>query len=260
MNAKTLDVLFHDTLKDIYYAERKILRALPKMARGSNSPDLKAAFEKHQEETQGQIDRLQQIFEILGKPARGKTCPAIDGIIEEGEEILQAFANSPALDAGLVAAAQAVEHYEISRYGTLRRRAQLLEMDEAVSLLETMLEEEEKTDATLTEIADGSVNQGRDPELHRWLGAAFGRTGHPRELHRSGAGVDTADPLDHARRQGCAFRARFADEAPCAAGGTGLRLRYAGRTDVKLCLGRDDCGNRWRADAVTWCRKGPGSR
>lgn len=159
MKMKSLEDLFHETLKDIYYAERKILRALPKMARGAQSPDLKAAFEKHQEETQGQVDRLQQVFELIGKPARGKTCPAIDGIIEEGEEALQAFQGSPALDASLVAAAQAVEHYEIARYGTLHRWAQVMGMKDAAKLLDQTLQEETMTDESLTQIADGSVNQ-----------------------------------------------------------------------------------------------------
>jgi ferritin-like metal-binding protein YciE len=159
MKTKTLEDLFHETLKDIYYAERKILRALPKMARGAQSSDLQSAFEKHAEETQVQVDRLQQVFELIGKPARGKTCPAIDGIIEEGEEALQAFSDSPALDASLVAAAQAVEHYEIARYGTLLRWAQVMGLKDAAKLLEQTLQEESMTDQALTQIADGSVNQ-----------------------------------------------------------------------------------------------------
>jgi ferritin-like metal-binding protein YciE len=159
MKNKTLENLFHDTLKDIYYAERKILRALPKMARGAQSAELKAAFEKHEEETQMQVDRLQQVFELIGKPARGKTCPAIDGIIEEGEEALQAYADSPALDASLVASAQAVEHYEIARYGTLLRWAQVMGLKDAAKLLEQTLQEESMTDESLTQLADGSVNQ-----------------------------------------------------------------------------------------------------
>jgi ferritin-like metal-binding protein YciE len=159
MQSKTLDVLFHETLKDIYYAERKILRALPKMARGTQSSELRAAFEKHQEETQIHVERLQQVFDAIDKPARGKTCPAIDGIIEEGEEALQAFADSPALDASLIAAAQAVEHYEIARYGTLLRWAQVMGNKDAAELLEQTLQEETMTDETLTSIADGSVNQ-----------------------------------------------------------------------------------------------------
>jgi ferritin-like metal-binding protein YciE len=159
MKSKTLDVLFHETLKDIYYAERKILRALPKMARGTQSSELRAAFEKHEEETQVHVERLQQVFDVLGKPARGKTCPAIDGIIEEGEEALQSFADSPALDASLIAAAQAVEHYEIARYGTLLRWAQVMGIKDAAKLLEQTLQEETMTDESLTQIADGSVNQ-----------------------------------------------------------------------------------------------------
>ena len=159
MKAKTLDVLFHETLKDIYYAERKILRALPKMARGAQSPDLRLAFEKHKDETQGHVDRLQQVFDLIGKPARGKTCPAIDGILDEGEETLEEFADTPALDAGLVAAAQAVEHYEIARYGTLCRWAQVMGLNEAAKLLEQTLQEESMTDELLTRIADGSVNE-----------------------------------------------------------------------------------------------------
>ena len=159
MKTKSLDDLFLDMLKDVYYAERKILKALPKMARGAQSEELRQAFEHHHEETQGQIERLQQVFEILGKPARGKTCPAIDGIIEEGEEVLDAFKGSPAIDAGLVAAAQAVEHYEIARDGTLCTWAALLGQMDAAKLLQVTLGEEETTDSTLTKIAEGSVNQ-----------------------------------------------------------------------------------------------------
>ena len=155
---KTLDDLFHDTLKDIYYAERKILKALPKMQRAAQSPDLKAAFEKHRQETEGQIDRLQQVFELIGKRAQGKTCEAIEGILSEGEEIMDEFKGVPALDAGLVAAAQAVEHYEITRYGTLKRWATELGLSEAVTLLDATLKEESKTDADLTKLADAGAN------------------------------------------------------------------------------------------------------
>lgn len=158
MAQKTLDDLFHETLKDIYYAERKILKALPKMARGAQDARLKAAFEKHKEETEGQVERLQQVFEIIGKRPRAKTCPAIDGIIEEGEEILDEFKGSPALDAGLLAAAQAVEHYEISRYGTLRAWARQLGHPDAVTLLDATLEEESDTDDALTKLAESAVN------------------------------------------------------------------------------------------------------
>lgn len=156
---KTLEDLFHDTLKDIYYAERKILKALPKMKRAAQSDDLKAAFEKHRQETEGQIERLQQVFELMGKPAAGKTCEAIEGIISEGEEIIAEFKDSAALDAGLISAAQAVEHYEITRYGTLKRWAMELRMTEAANLLDANLQEESKTDSDLTKLADASANK-----------------------------------------------------------------------------------------------------
>lgn len=158
MAIKTLEDLFHETLKDIYYAERKILKALPKMARGAQDEKLKAAFLQHKEETEGQVERLQQVFEIIGKRPRAKTCPAIDGIVEEGEEIMEEFKGSPALDAGLLAAAQAVEHYEISRYGTLRAWAQQLGYKDAVKLLDETLAEESKTDELLTKLAEQAVN------------------------------------------------------------------------------------------------------
>ena len=163
MATKTLDDLFLETLKDIYYAERQILKALPKMARGAQSQALSEAFLKHRDETQTQIERLQQVFEILGKAARGKTCPAIDGIIEEGEEIMSEFKGSPALDAGLLAAAQAVEHYEITRYGTLKEWALLLDLNDAAKLLDESLSEESKTDETLTQLAESEINRAAVP-------------------------------------------------------------------------------------------------
>jgi ferritin-like metal-binding protein YciE len=156
---KTLEDLFYGTLKDIYYAERKILKALPKMAKGAESPDLKAAFEKHRDETEGQVERLQQVFEMISKRAQGSTCPAIDGIIEEGEEVLEDFKGSPALDAGLISAAQAVEHYEITRYGTLRRWAEELGKADAAKLLDQTLGEESMTDEALTKLAETAANQ-----------------------------------------------------------------------------------------------------
>jgi ferritin-like metal-binding protein YciE len=159
MADKTLNDLFYDTLRDIYYAERKILKSLPKMARNAQSDQLKKAFQKHRDETEGQVERLQQVFEIIGKNARAKTCPAIDGIVEEAEEIMDEFKGSPALDAGLLAAAQAVEHYEISRYGTLATWARELGLKDVVTLLEQTLAEESKTDEALTKIAETAVNQ-----------------------------------------------------------------------------------------------------
>lgn len=158
MAEKALEDLFYDLLKDVYYAERKILKALPKMAKGAQNPKLKAAFEKHRDETEGQLERLQQVFEIFGKRAVAKTCPAIDGLIEEGEEVLEDFKNSPALDAGLLAAAQAVEHYEIARYGALRTWATMLGLKDAVKLLDETLQQEGKTDHDLTKLAEASIN------------------------------------------------------------------------------------------------------
>ena len=159
MTEKNLDSLFHDTLKDIYYAERSILKALPKMARGAESPKLKQAFLTHRDETEVHVERLQQVFEIIGKRAQGKTCPAIDGILEEGEEILSEYKGTQALDAGLIAAAQAVEHYEMTRYGTLKRWAEVLGMPDAAALLDATLREETRTDKALTALANSAANQ-----------------------------------------------------------------------------------------------------
>jgi ferritin-like metal-binding protein YciE len=156
---KTLQDLFHDTLKDIYFAEKKILSALPKMAKAAQSDDLRAAFEKHERETEKQVERLEQIFDLLGESARGKNCPAIMGIIEEGQEIIKDYKGTPALDAGLLSAAQSVEHYEISRYGTLKTWAGELGLDEAVRLLDATLAEEKATDEALTDLAEAAVNQ-----------------------------------------------------------------------------------------------------
>jgi ferritin-like metal-binding protein YciE len=157
--AKTLEDLFHETLKDIYYAEKKILTALPKMAKAAQSGDLRAAFEQHENETEGQVERLEQVFEIIEQPARGKTCDAINGLIAESKEFMKEFKGSSALDAALLASAQAVEHYEISRYGTLRSWARQMGLARAVGLLEETLKEETKTDETLTELAEAAVNE-----------------------------------------------------------------------------------------------------
>jgi ferritin-like metal-binding protein YciE len=156
---KDLRELFHDTLKDIYFAEKKILSALPKMAKAAQSEDLKEAFEKHEEETQGQVERLEKVFEEIDEAPRGKTCEAIMGIIEEGQEIMKEYKGMPALDAGLLAAAQAVEHYEISRYGSLKTWAAELGLTGAARLLEQTLAEEKKTDATLSKLAESHVNK-----------------------------------------------------------------------------------------------------
>ncbi len=159
MTDKKLDELFLDTLKDIYFAEKKIFTALPKMAKAAQSQDLKAAFQKHEGETEEHVARLEKVFKALGQSPKGKTCNAILGIIEEGKEIMDEYQDTPALDAGLLAAAQAVEHYEIARYGTLRTWATELGHGEIVKLLEATLGEEKKTNQALTNLAENEVNQ-----------------------------------------------------------------------------------------------------
>ena len=156
---KTLDDLFLEILKDMYHAEKQLMRALPKMAKAADSDELRQAFETHRDETEGQIARLDQVFEMLGKPARGKPCEAMQGIVEESKEIMEDFKGSDALDAGLLAAAQAVEHYEISRYGTLKTWATQLGMRDAAKLFDETLAEEKKTDALLTKLAESSANR-----------------------------------------------------------------------------------------------------
>ena len=158
MAEKDLSTLFLDTLKDIYYAEKQIFKSLPKMAEAAASDELRTAFEKHHDETEVQIERLEKIFEMLDKPVRGKKCDAIEGILDEGKEIMKEYADTPALDAGLLAAAQAVEHYEISCYGTLKAWATKLGMPNAVELLDQTLNEEKKTDDALSKIAVSTIN------------------------------------------------------------------------------------------------------
>ena len=129
------------------------------MAKAAQSDQLRAAFQKHEGETEGQVARLEQVFELLGEPAKGKTCDAIMGLVKEGQEIIKEFKNTEALDAGLLAAAQAVEHYEISRYGTLKTWAGMLGLNQAVQLFDKTLQEEKNTDVALTKLAETAVNQ-----------------------------------------------------------------------------------------------------
>jgi ferritin-like metal-binding protein YciE len=156
---ETLEELFEETLKDVYFAENAILKALPKMAKKTKSPELKQAFEAHVEQTKGQVERLDQVFKILGKKASGKECPALKGLVEETEELMSEAKSPRVLDAGLIGCAQAVEHYEISRYGTLKAWAEELEMQDAAELLDATLEEEKQTDARLTLLATSRVNR-----------------------------------------------------------------------------------------------------
>src|ERR1051325_2030007 len=155
---ENLHDLFEDTLRDIYYAEKAILKALPKMAKKASSEDLTAAFEEHREQTEGHVKRLEEIFKMLDKTARGKKCEAIEGLAKEADEIIKEAETDTVRDAGMLAAAQAVEHYEISRYGTLKAWAEKLGMKDAVKLLDQTLSEEKKTDETLSKIAVSAVN------------------------------------------------------------------------------------------------------
>ena len=156
---KTLEELFLHTLKDVYYAEKQILKALPRMAKAAESDALKSAFEKHREQTEHHVERLEQVFDLMGKRAQGVPCEGIQGIIEEGKEVMEEFADSEALDAGLIDAAQAVEHYEMCRYGTLKSWATQLGMRDAAKLLDQTLEEEKKTDKLLTQLAEAALNR-----------------------------------------------------------------------------------------------------
>lgn len=158
-SVSTLQELFLTHLQDIYHGEKQILRALPKMAKSSTTPELKQAFQKHYEQTEGQVERLQRVFELMNKSARGKTCEAVEGLIEEGKEVMSEAQTGEVMDAGLIASAQAVEHYEIARYGTLRSWAQQLGMREAAKLLGETLAEEKQTDELLNKIAMSSVNR-----------------------------------------------------------------------------------------------------
>ncbi len=157
-STKQLDDLFHDTLKDIYFAEKKIYATLPKMAKAAHSPDLKKAFEKHRTQTEGHIKRLEEVFGLIDAKPVAKTCDAIMGIIKEGEGVIEDYKDSPALDAGLIGVAQAVEHYEMSRYGTLKCWAEEMGLDGAPELLDATLEEERTTDEALSELARTAVN------------------------------------------------------------------------------------------------------
>lgn len=162
MSVKSMEDLFVATLKDIYYAEKQILKALPGMINKADNVELKKALETHKAETDGQVDRLEKVFKLIDVPARGKKCEAIEGIIGEAKEHMSEIEDERVLDAGIISSAQAVEHYEICRYGTLVEWAKDLGHSDAATLLQQNLEEEHNADTLLTEIARGSVN--RDAE------------------------------------------------------------------------------------------------
>ena len=158
MKMRTLHDLFVDQLKDLYNAENQLVKALPKMAKNASNPQLKQAFTKHLEETKGHVERLEQVFDLLGAPAKGKTCKAMKGLIEEGKEMMDEDAEPEVMDAGLIAAAQRVEHYEIAGYGCVRTYAQMLGNEKAAKLLQQTLDEEGKTDKLLTDLAESVIN------------------------------------------------------------------------------------------------------
>jgi ferritin-like metal-binding protein YciE len=163
MSVSTMEDLLIDELKDIYSAEKQITRALPKMAKATTSPELRQAFESHLEETQGQIDRLDKVFEILGRSARGKTCHGMQGVLEEGSEVIEDTKKSPVRDAALISAAQRVEHYEMAAYGCVREYARLLGQNEIVQLLEQTLEEEKAADEKLSSLSESVNSEAMSP-------------------------------------------------------------------------------------------------
>ncbi|MDP9169711.1 MAG: ferritin-like domain-containing protein [Acidobacteriota bacterium] len=178
----TLDELFLSEIRDLYDAEKQLTKALPKMAKAASSEDLRAAFEEHLLQTQGQVERLEQVFESLGEKATGKKCAAMAGLVKEGDEIAAETEGTAVRDAGLIAAAQKVEHYEIASYGSARTHAQLLGNEEAVRLLEETLEEEKETDEKLSELAESAVNEdaaaisSEEPQRPARKSAAKGKT------------------------------------------------------------------------------------
>ena len=158
MNLDTLENLYISKLRDLYSAENQLLKALPKMAKGASSPELKDAFEKHLQQTKGHVERLEQLFEQLDESPKGKTCQAMKGLIEEGSEILKEEGEESVLDAGMIVAAQKVEHYEIASYGSVRTFANVLGQDEAARLLQATLDEESETNEILSGLAETVVN------------------------------------------------------------------------------------------------------
>ena len=163
MERNTLRELYVDELRDIYDAEKQLIKALPKMAKAATSTDLRTGFEEHLEQTKEHARRLEQIFTALGEKSTGKKCKAMQGLVEEGGEMIEEDFEGEVKDAGLISAAQRVEHYEIAAYGTVRTYANILEEDEAVELLERTLEEEKETDQKLTELAEGINAEAASP-------------------------------------------------------------------------------------------------
>ena len=164
MKIDSLDILLEEELKDIYSAEKQLLKALPKMAKKASSEELRAALEEHLTVTEGQVARLEEVFEALGKTAKAKTCKAMQGLIEEATELMQEDADDAVLDAGIIASAQKVEHYEIASYGTVRTWARLCGEEDAAGLLQETLDEETEADQKLTDLAENFVNPAAEDE------------------------------------------------------------------------------------------------
>ncbi|MDQ2918366.1 MAG: ferritin-like domain-containing protein [Verrucomicrobiota bacterium] len=169
MKIDSLEALLEEELKDIYSAEKQLVKALPKMAKTASSDELRSAFEEHLEVTKGHVNRLEEVFQALGKTAKSKTCKAMEGLIKEGKEIMEEDAEDSVMDAGLIAAAQKVEHYEIASYGTVRTWARLCGQEEAAELLQETLDEEGEADKKLTELAESLIN----PEAESGNGASM---------------------------------------------------------------------------------------
>lgn len=169
MNVNTLKTLYTNELRDLYNAEQQLVKGLPKLAKAAASPELREAFEKHLEQTKGHVERLEEVFKDLGEKPRGKTCHAMKGLIEEGSEILQADGDESVIDAGIIVAAQKVEHYEIAGYGSVRTFAELLGKNKSAELLQTTLDEESEANELLNSLAEGIVNPEAlmEPELAR---------------------------------------------------------------------------------------------
>src|SRR4051812_43056744 len=185
-----LQDLFLDELADIFYAEKLLVKALPKMAKAAQSDSLRQAIEEHLPQTEEHVSRLEQVFELFDKPAKGKKCEAMEGLVEEGKTVMQEWKDSPALDAALISAAQKVEHYEIGSYGTLVTWAERLGNDEVASILKETLAEEKETDENLTNLAEECINEealeeGENEEEEEETMAAAGGNGNSRRRSAS---------------------------------------------------------------------------
>ena len=213
---ETLQKLFEETLKDIYFAEKQIIKSLPKMAKKTKTPQLKAAFEEHLEQTKGQVERLDEIFKLMGKKASGKQCAALLGLVQEAEELMSEAKDPEVLDAGLIGCAQAVEHYEIARYGTLRAWAEQLKMPQAAKLIDATLKEEKSTDEKLSKLAMNGINLAAKQDGMQTAGRSAAKPKPAKAPARSTPARSTAKPKSTAARTAAA-RTRSAPAASTTA-------------------------------------------